>query len=80
MSKILWNMLLIAAVAAMMNACTGTPYLTRHWGESVKTAKTLQTATPQAGRQPSQPPEMDGRAAGKSVDSYQRSFNDAAPR
>lgn len=80
MYKVLSNILIIAAVAAMMSACTGTPYLTSHWGESVETAKALQTANPQAGQQPLQAPEMDGRAAGQAVDSYQRSFSDAATR
>jgi hypothetical protein len=77
MFKILSNILMIAAVAAVMGACTGTPYLNSHWGRSVETAKTLQVANPQAGRQSVQAPEMDGRAAGQAVDSYRQSFNQA---
>jgi hypothetical protein len=80
MFKILSRTLMIAAVAAVMGACTGTPYLNSHWGRSVETAKTLQVANPQAGRQSIKAPEMDGQAAGKAVDSYQRSFNDAVAR
>jgi hypothetical protein len=78
MFKILSNILIVAAVAAMMGACSGTPYLNSHWGRSVEAAKELQIVNPQAGRQPPQAPEMDGRAAGQAVDSYRRSFNDAA--
>jgi hypothetical protein len=80
MFKVLSNIMIIAAFVVLMTACTGTPYLNSHWGESVETAKALQTANPQAGQEPSQAPEMDGRAAGQSVDSYHRSFSDAATR
>jgi hypothetical protein len=80
MFKILWNILIVAAVVAMMSACTGTPYLNSRWGKSVEAAKALQVVNPQVVRQPSQAPGMDGRAAGQAVDSYQRSFNDATGR
>jgi hypothetical protein len=78
MFKILSNILMIAAVAAMMGACSGTPYLKSQWGKSVETAKALQVANPQAGRQSPQAQEMDGRAAGQAVDSYQQSFKATA--
>ena len=74
MHKIMFTAIVTAAVITMVSACTGTPHLHRHWGESVQTAKEIQRVHPQAGQGPIQAPEMDGDAAGHAVDRYHQSF------
>ncbi len=78
MKKALLIATVFAAISALPLACTGTPRLRGHWGKSVQTAKTLQTAHPQAGKASQATSGMDGTAAGHAVDTYHDSFN-AAP-
>lgn len=74
MHKIMLTAFVTVTVITMVSACTGTPHLYRHWGKSVETAKQKQTVNPQAGQGLIQTPEMDGNAAGYTVDRYRQSF------
>lgn len=78
MSKLLLNTIVLSAVVLLTLACTGTPQLYRHWGESVQTARQRQTVDPQAGKQTYTSTGMDGTATGHAVDSYHSGFK-AAP-
>ncbi len=68
------TIMIIAAVAAVTAACTGTPQLNSRRGQSVETAKQRQIAYPQAGREAIPALELNGKAAGNAADSYQQSF------
>jgi hypothetical protein len=74
MHKIMLRTFVTLTVIIMVSACTGTPRLYRQWGKSVETAKQKQTVNPQAGQGLVQTPEMDGNAAGLTVDRYRQSF------
>lgn len=78
MFKALLIATVLTAIASLTLACSGTPRLNGHWGKSVQTAKTLQTAHPQAGGKPYTATGMEGTAAGHAVDTYHDSFK-AAP-
>ena len=67
--------LLMVLTVAMLCACTtSTPYFDSRFGDTVNTAKALQTLNPDASRNSDPVAGIDGNSAKEAIDRYQNSF------
>ncbi len=71
------KLLFVGLAAATLCACaSSTPYLDSRFGDTVNTAKALQTINPEASRNRDPVAGLDGNAAKESIDRYQESFKE----
>lgn len=64
----------LAATAVSLVACSATPHLDAHFGESVNILKAQQTINPDASRNTNPVAGVDGKAAKGALDNYRDSF------
>lgn len=80
MANTIIRLTIAAAAAAALGGCASqTPNLDAHFGESVRTARALQTVNPDASRNTDPVAGIDGRAGRDAMGRYHDSFKAPPP-